>query len=126
MRILADENVPGRVVRELRELGHDVRWVREDSPGLGDRAVLELACSEARLLLTFDKDFGELVFRLGRDASRGVILCRLPPGPPEAVAGFVARVFELVGDRTGCFVVAEPTRVRIRALNSGIGPRGGG
>ena len=63
MRFLADENFPGLAVSELRKRGHDVSWVLTDSPGISDQEVLGRAKDENRILLTFDKDFGELVFR---------------------------------------------------------------
>jgi len=65
MRILADENFPGTAVNELRKRGHNVVWVRTAKPGIEDRAILEWAQTENRLLVTLDKDFGELAF--GRD-----------------------------------------------------------
>jgi hypothetical protein len=76
MRILADENFPGDAVTALRERGHDVAWIRMDAPGSSDPAVVRRARDEGRLLVTFDKDFGELAFRqrvaglsAGRDRS---------------------------------------------------------
>jgi len=61
MRLLANENIPGDAVTALRAAGHDVAWVRSDAPGSSDRDVLAPAMSENRILLTFDKGFGELV-----------------------------------------------------------------
>jgi predicted nuclease of predicted toxin-antitoxin system len=57
-RLLANENFPGAAVEALRSRGHDVAWVRTDAPGSSDREVLHRAVSEARILITFDKDFG--------------------------------------------------------------------
>ena len=62
MRLLADENVAGETVEALRQQGHDVAWVRTGSPGLADEEVLRRAVSEGRIVVTFDKDFGELAF----------------------------------------------------------------
>jgi predicted nuclease of predicted toxin-antitoxin system len=77
MRLLANENVPGEAVRALREDGHDVAWVRTDAPGCSDGDVLARARSESRVVITFDKDFGELAFRARLPTSAGVILARL-------------------------------------------------
>ena len=77
MRLCANEIVPGDCVAVLRERGHDVLWIREVARGCGDAAVLAKAQSEARLLITFDKDFGDLVFRRGKAASHGIVLFRL-------------------------------------------------
>jgi predicted nuclease of predicted toxin-antitoxin system len=63
MRVLANENLPGPVIITFRERGHDVVAVKEIMPGADDRAVLRLAHEERRLVVTFDKGFGELAFR---------------------------------------------------------------
>ena len=66
MRILANENMPADAVDALRSAGHDVAWVRVDAPGSPDEAVLARAAAEHRLLITFDKDFGDLDFGAGQ------------------------------------------------------------
>ncbi|WP_295445761.1 DUF5615 family PIN-like protein [uncultured Thiodictyon sp.] len=63
MNLVADENVDAAIVSALRDAGHVVTYVRELDPGIDDERVLRLADSERALLLTSDKDFGELVFR---------------------------------------------------------------
>jgi predicted nuclease of predicted toxin-antitoxin system len=60
MRFLANENLPGTAVTALAAAGHDVVWVRTAAPGTTDPEVLAWAAREERILLTFDKDFGEL------------------------------------------------------------------
>ena len=77
MRILANENFPGEAVDALRREGHDVVWIRTEAPGSSDKEVLQRAQSELRILVTFDKDFGELAFHLGLPASNGIILFRI-------------------------------------------------
>ena len=77
MRFLADESCDGAVVRAIREAGHDVTSLRDTMRGAPDRSVLEAALHERRLLLTEDKDFGELVFASGAPAV-GVLLLRYP------------------------------------------------
>jgi predicted nuclease of predicted toxin-antitoxin system len=116
MRILADENVPGPVVAALREAGHDVVWTRETSPGARDRDVLGTAQGEARLVVTYDKDFGELAVRHALPAASGVVLVRLSGPSPEVDN---ARVVEaLIGrdDWAGHFAVITDDRVRLRPL----------
>lgn len=66
--------------------GHDVVWIREAAPGSSDTAVLARALAEDRLLITLDKDFGELVFKCGATASRGIVLFRGSQPSPAAVA----------------------------------------
>lgn len=77
MRFLANENFPGDTVEALRQQGNNVSWIRTDAPGSTDIDVLAFAQSEERIILTFDKDFGELAFHSGLPASSGVILFRL-------------------------------------------------
>lgn len=118
MRILADENFPGAAVTALQDLGHDVRWVRTDLPGAQDREVLALAAQESRILITFDKDFGELVFHLGLPASCGLVLFRLARTSPREIAKRLATVLESRTDWEGSFAVVEERRVRLRPLRS--------
>jgi predicted nuclease of predicted toxin-antitoxin system len=60
MRLLADENFPKPIVDVLRAGGHDVLWARTDCRGWRDSALLEFAESEARIMLTLDKDFWQI------------------------------------------------------------------
>ena len=116
MRFLADENFPGTAIAALREAGYDVAWVRSEAPGMSDPDVLGWTGRERRILLTFDKDFGELARGSGLPAGCGVILFRLP-APPRREAG--ARLAGIIGGRSdwaGHFSVVEPGRVRMRAL----------
>ncbi len=100
----------------LRQEGHDVLWIRESVPGSPDDVVLARACDENRLLITFDKDFGELVFRRGAKASRGVVLFRIAQPSAAAVATRVAAVLESRDDWSGHFSVVEESSVRMRPL----------
>lgn len=67
MNFLADENVDRQIVERLRCVGFNVRYIAETDAGISDDEVLDLANSEESLLLTADKDFGELVFRLKKE-----------------------------------------------------------
>ena len=77
MRFLANENFPADAVSQLKAAGHDIVWVRTAAPGMKDEDVLAWAAREARIVLTFDKDFGELAWRAGLPASSGIVLLRL-------------------------------------------------
>ena len=91
MRILADENISEQVVVRLRAAGQDVRWTKETDRGEADPNLLELATRERRALITYDKDFGDLVHRDGMSAPHGVILLRIHSDVPDSVkAEFVA------------------------------------
>jgi len=88
MRYLTNENVSGTVIQELRRLEHDVLSVKESMRGERDLAILQRAQVEQRLVITHDKDFGELAFRSQQPASCGIILFRLSgPDPDTATAG---------------------------------------
>jgi predicted nuclease of predicted toxin-antitoxin system len=113
VRVLADENMPGEVVNALRERGHDIAWVRTEMPGSTDRIVLERAQSEKRLLLTFDKDFGELAFRFGLPVDSGVVLFRITMSSPADVAAKAAAVLESRDDWAAHFSVVQDDRVRM-------------
>ncbi len=118
MRLLANENFPGPAVHALRSAGHDVLWARTDMAGQPDQEILERAQQDQRVLLTFDKDFGDLAFRWGLPAECGVILFRIGIPSPDvaarrAVAEFAARAD---ADWAGKFAVIEDYRVRIRPL----------
>jgi predicted nuclease of predicted toxin-antitoxin system len=74
MRFLANENFPGTAVKALEMAGNDIVWVRAAAPGCSDQEVLAWAAREERILLTFDKDFGELARAL---ATAGRVWCCL-------------------------------------------------
>ena len=97
MRFLANENFPGDAVTALKSAKHDIVWVRTAAPGSKDEDVLAWAERESRVLLTFDKDFGELAWRVGLPASCGVVLFRLPMPPAAKVGAILAA---RIGERT--------------------------
>jgi predicted nuclease of predicted toxin-antitoxin system len=116
MKFVADESLDGPIVDRLRNDGHRVLYVAELEAGISDDAVLDLANQELCLLITSDKDFGELVFRMQR-ISEGIVLVRLagisPKEKAEIVANTVAKHSEklLKG-----FTVISHSSVRIRKL----------
>ena len=76
MQFIVDESTGAAVVAYLRGAGHDVVAVAEIMRQAADDSILELALSQGRILITNDKDFGELVFRSGQ-SHHGVLLLRL-------------------------------------------------
>jgi predicted nuclease of predicted toxin-antitoxin system len=72
MWFLANENFPLPSVRLLRQAGYDVASVTEDSPGIEDSEVLTRAANEQRVVITFDRDYGELIYRLRLPSPTGV------------------------------------------------------
>ena len=116
MRILANENFPGEAVDALRREGHDVVWIRTEAPGSSDKEVLQRAQSELRILVTFDKDFGELAFHLGLPASNGIILFRIQASTPGHVARIAITALATRRDWIGHFSVIEEERIRMTPL----------
>jgi predicted nuclease of predicted toxin-antitoxin system len=116
MRFLADECCNAALVHSLRADGHDVLYVVETLSGADDDAILARAFAEHRVLLTEDKDFGELVYRLGRP-TRGIVLLRFDVAERALK---VPRLIDLLmreGSRLpGSFTVLEADKVRIRPL----------
>lgn len=110
---LADESCDFAVVRALRSAGYDVTAICESAPQTQDPDVIALAARERRVLLTEDKDFGQLVYAELRDSS-GVILIRFPASEREALPGAMLETVKELGDRlAGIFVVLTPRRIRI-------------
>ena len=116
MRILANENFPGDAVEALRVSGHDVLWIRTAAPGSSDPVVLARAQGENRILITFDKDFGELAFRSRLPASSGIILFRISAPSAHYIAEVVTGVLDSRADWTGHFSVVDDRRVRMIRL----------
>jgi len=116
MRILADENFPWEAVHALRQHGYDVAWARTDTPGANDRDLLKQAQAEGRIIMTFDKDFGELAFHYHLPANSGVILFRIAPSSATEIARFAVSVFEERTDWPGHFCVVETNRIRLTPL----------
>ena len=115
-RLLANENVPGDAIVAARAASHDVMWIREVARGADDNSVLALALSEKRILLTFDKDFGEMVFRLGRTASCGIILARPRLRSSQYLTQFLLDVLSQSVEWEGHFSVAQEGRLRLIPL----------
>ena len=114
MNLLADESVDGPIVERLRLDGHDVLYVAEMAPGIKDDDVFDAANRRRATLLTADKDFGELVFRLRR-LNNGVILIRLAGLAPASKASIVARVVTEHGTELAtAFSVVSAGMIRIR------------
>ncbi|WP_334375759.1 DUF5615 family PIN-like protein [Bradyrhizobium sp. AZCC 1719] len=116
MRWLADECVAAALVAFLRASGHDVLYVAEAAAGLSDTDVMALARHEKRILLTEDKDFGDLVFRR-QQAVPGVVLMRIDFEEPELKKTRLISAIERYGEGLfGRYVVVEDRRLRSRPL----------
>ncbi|OIO93802.1 MAG: hypothetical protein AUK03_07660 [Anaerolineae bacterium CG2_30_64_16] len=121
MRILANENFPEEAVTALRKRKHDVAWIRTEAPGSSDQEVFNRACMETRLIVTFDKDFGELAFRSKLPAVCGIVLFRISAPSAVHVARIAVAVLESRSDWAGNFAVVEDHRIRMRSLPTPAG-----
>lgn len=118
IRFVADESCDYAAVRALRAADYDVIAVAEAAPQTEDPDVLALAYQEDRILLTEDKDFGQLVFSVGQRAA-GVVLFRFPPSARDELGQAVVEMCRRLGEGLrGSFVVLEPGKLRISRLPS--------
>lgn len=120
-RFLADENFPGASVRLLRSLAYDVVAVAEVMPGLDDLGVLSIAHRDQRVLLTFDRDHGYLVFAAGAPVPPGIIHFRITHRRPEDPALYLLALMSnaessVIGNDT---VIRDEDRVAQRLLPEG-------
>ena len=115
MNFVADEGVDKQIVERLRRDGHDILYVAEMEPSISDEAVLNRANEKSALLITGDKDFGEMVFHRNLVTTGGVILLRLSGLSPERKSEIVSKVIESrMAELPNTFSVISPGRVRIR------------
>jgi len=116
MNILAAENIEAEFVQWLRREGFDVAWVVESNPGASDEWVIATANESGRILITSDRDFGEQVFRLGRQVT-GVLFLRLPEGSVSMrLSLFIAAWPQVSKVVSGHFVVLAEFKYRVRPL----------
>lgn len=115
MKLLANENIGRTVVESLRAQGHDVLWAGEALRAASDDVVLSRAERDRRVLITKDKDFGELAFRRRR-AHAGIVVLRLRDDAPENTNRVLLRALQALTTAAdvGAFVVATEEGVRVR------------
>lgn len=117
MKFLVDESVDRQLVDQLRYDGHEIWYVAEMEPGIPDDDVLDRASNEKAILVTADKDFGELTYRQKR-TSMGVILIRLAGLSPAQKAELVSiAINQHLSELENAFTVIVPGSIRIRRPN---------
>lgn len=119
MKLLLDSCIWGIAKIHLQELGHDAVWAGDWDADPGDDEILLRATSERRILMTLDKDFGELVIVRGHLHS-GII--RLVNFPAKQQGFVCALILDLHGEELegGAIITAEPGRLRIRPADKGV------
>ncbi len=114
--ILADENVYGLIIKALREAGIEVFSVYENQRGLSDHEITQISLNPPRLILTEDKDFGDLVFAYDQKPS-GVLLLRYTFSETEEITKVLIHLLQTRGkDLFGRFVTITVKKIRIRNL----------
>lgn len=116
MKLLLDVCVGGRLSNWLRDKGFDVKEVRELNKSMPDEEVVEWALTEDRIILTVDKDFGELSVAKGKKCS----IIRLPDVSVDQrillIELVLQRHFSKLKDNV--IVTVSEKRIRIRYLDS--------
>ncbi|MDP3724996.1 MAG: DUF5615 family PIN-like protein [Nanoarchaeota archaeon] len=111
---LLDENIGYVVLEFLRREGYDAKSILEGIRSISDDEVLEGALMEKRILVTLDKDFGELVYRYSKKHA-GVIFLRLKKESPENIIKVLTQVLEMRATQLmGRFVIASEVSMRVR------------
>ena len=117
MKFLANENFPVPSIKLLRKYSQDVTAIIEGQSGISDNKVLSIANSEKRIILTFDSDYGEMIYRLSLPAPYGIIYFRFNPQYAEEPGDILLNLLknnEILLDRK--FTILYRDRLRQRAL----------
>src|SRR3989338_5029394 len=112
MRFLIDQNLGRKFTNLLSQAGCDAIFIKDLLPKASDEDVLSLAERESRIVVTNDKDFGKLIFKLSRP-SAGVILLRISSTDPETRFAMIKGALHKA---EGKFIVVEERQIRIRDL----------
>jgi hypothetical protein len=112
---LLNENIPAPAVARLRNGGWDVLAIADSHASIEDTAVLALACKEQRWLATFDRDYGELIFRRRLPAPPVTLLFRVPSYRPEEPAEWIERLYAAGQLQPGCFHIFDGKTIRRRS-----------
>jgi predicted nuclease of predicted toxin-antitoxin system len=112
---LANENFPRPSMILLRQKGYVIKSIQEDSPGIQDEQVIELALKLNLIILTFDSDYGELIFKYAKDNPPSVVFFREKGNTPDFASSSLIPLLESKKlNFTNAFTVIEANSVRQR------------
>jgi predicted nuclease of predicted toxin-antitoxin system len=114
MKFLADENVPQELIDILLQNNIDVISVRPEHSGISDEADVELSNTESRTIISFDKDFGKLIFHKKIKPAEGIIFIRDNPVDPKAVADTLIKLFKYTESFKNSIIVIENVFIKRR------------
>jgi len=115
-RLLANENFPAPSVAWLRQAGYDVFSIAESGKGLTDHEILDIATAEQRWVLTFDRDYGELIYAKNFSVPPAILFLRLTSYRPDSPGKLIADLLEESASFVGQFVVIRDDSLRKRPL----------
>ena len=116
-KFLANENVPLATVLRLRKEGFDVASVSLDASSITDREVMQIAAAENRTIITFDRDYGELIYKHGFRPPAGVVYLRMQNYQPEEPAELILKLLNNPNlEFAGHFTVADEKSIRQRKI----------
>jgi predicted nuclease of predicted toxin-antitoxin system len=116
-KLLADENIPAKAIEALRDAGCDLLSIRETAAGVSDEEVLRIAVAQGRILVTFDRDYGELIFREGREPPPSIIYFRVFPAGPGDVSDAVLSLLADSNTIDGAMVIVSSQGIRRRRFH---------
>lgn len=114
MKLLANENIPYPSIFYLRDKGYDITSIGMENPSLLDSQIMDIAIEEGRTIVTFDRDYGELIFRHNYKPNNGVIYLRLSKYSPVEPGVIVERLINAKFDFTKALTVVDEHGVRQR------------
>ena len=114
--LIVNENFPVPALLKQRERGVDVMSVQEDMPGASDETILMRACETGRWLVTFDRDYGELVYSRACPSPPATLYIRQEPYPADRPAEWILSLLDNPADATGYMVVIGEQTTRRRPL----------
>lgn len=116
IKLLANENIPKLTIQILRQNGIDIKAVAEGHSGITDTQVLQMAEKEERLIITFDRDYGELIFQKKLHFTMGLIYLRFIPRKPSEPAEVLVNLFNSEISFKRKFSVIDRGKIRQRPI----------